>query len=161
LADRMSDRCLRGYENACTVSSQLPLGSPPPGLDSAPARWLRNHSMNRGAVIVALAATAAVSFGPAVRSAEAAPVSAAIEGDVATLNLDGGDNTETVSVEGGLLVHSGVGGSLKSTADWDSAADGEQTVPADGSHIVVVNGGDGNDAISVLASTDDLVFAEL
>jgi hypothetical protein len=108
-----------------------------------------------------LAAAAVASFGPAVAPASAAPVSASIVGDVATLNLDDSDNTETVSVDQGLLVHSGVGGALKSTADWDSTADGEQTVPADGTHVIVVNGGSGNDTISILASVNDIVFAEM
>ena len=42
-------------------------------------------------------------------------------------------------------MHDQFSGGLNFPIDWDSATDGEQTVPADGTFTVVVNGGDGND----------------
>jgi Ca2+-binding RTX toxin-like protein len=80
---------------------------------------------------------------------------------VATLNLDGADDNVTVSVSGGLLVHGQTTGGLNSGSDWDSATAGDQTVPADGTFVVVVNGGDGNDALAVLAKNSEIVTAAL
>jgi Ca2+-binding RTX toxin-like protein len=114
--------------------------------------------MKIGAALAALAAGAlTVGAAPAV----AAPISATIDANVATLNLDGSDDVETISVESGLLVHSGVGGALKSTADWDSTVDGEQTLPADGQHSIVVNGGAGNDTITVHTAVGEIGFDQL
>ena len=79
----------------------------------------------------------------------------------ATLNLDGADDNVTVSVVGGLLVHGQTTGGLNSGSDWDSATDGDQTVPADGTFIVVVNGGDGNDSLTVLAKNSEIVSRAL
>ena len=67
----------------------------------------------------------------------------------------------TVSVSGGLLVHDEKGGGLNSGSDWDSAIAGDQTVPADGTFTVVVNGGDGNDALTVRAKDTEIAFAVL
>ena len=67
----------------------------------------------------------------------------------------------TVSVVKDLLVHGQTTGALNSGSDWDSAMDGDQTVPADGTFTVVVNGGDGNDALTVLAKDTDIAFAVL
>jgi Ca2+-binding RTX toxin-like protein len=80
---------------------------------------------------------------------------------VATLNLDGADDNVTVSVSGGLLVHGQTTGGLNSGSDWDSATAGDQTVPADGTFVVVVNGGDGNDSLAVLAKNSEIVTAAL
>jgi Ca2+-binding RTX toxin-like protein len=93
--------------------------------------------------------------------AGAAVSSASIDGTTATLNLNGADDTETVSVSGGLLVHTATGGGLTSTADWDSATAGDQTVPANGTFSVALNGDDGNDALTVLAKTTEIAFATL
>ena len=111
------------------------------------------------ALVAALAATGlAVTAIPA----QAAVVSASIEPDGrATLNLDGADDNVTVSVSGGLLVHGQTTGGLNSGSDWDSAVDGDQTADADGLPTVIVNGGDGNDSITVLARTTELTRAEL
>ena len=65
----------------------------------------------------------------------------------------------TVSVSGGLLVHGQTTGGLNSGSDWDSATPGDQTVPANGTFTVVVNGGDGNDAITVLAKNTEIAGA--
>jgi Ca2+-binding RTX toxin-like protein len=93
--------------------------------------------------------------------AHAAVSSATIVGHTATLNLDGADDNVTVSVAGGLLVHGQTTGGLNSSSDWDSATAGDQTVPADGTFTLVVNGGDGNDAITVLAKNTEIAGATL
>ena len=67
----------------------------------------------------------------------------------------------TVSVSGGLLVHGQTTGGLNSGSDWDSAKAGDQTVPADGTFTVVVNGGDGNDALTVLAKNTEIAATTL
>ena len=111
-------------------------------------------------ILVTLGATL-VSFGSIALPAHAAVSSASIDNTTATLNLDGADDNVTVSVSGGLLVHGQVTGGLNSGSDWDSATAGDQTVPANGTFTVVVNGGDGNDAITVLAKTTELSSATL
>ena len=107
--------------------------------------------MKRPTILAALATALAASFAATAAPAQAAVSSASIVGGVATLNLDGADDNVTVSVSGGLLVHGQTTGGLNSGSDWDSATDGDQTVPANGTFVAVVNGGDGNDALAVLA----------
>src|SRR5215218_2591602 len=97
---------------------------------------------------------------PAV-PAQAAVSSASINNLTATLNLDGADDNVTVSVAGGVLVHGQTTGGLASGSDWDSATPNNQTVPADGTRTVIVNGGDGNDAITVVAKTTELASSGL
>ena len=104
------------------------------------------------ALVVALAATFAATAGPA----GAAVSSASFDGATATLNLDGADDNVTVSVSGGLLVHGQPSGGLNSGSDWDSGMDGDQIVPADGTSIVEINGGDGNDSLTVLATINEV-----
>jgi Ca2+-binding RTX toxin-like protein len=113
--------------------------------------------MTLAAFVTALAA----SFGATAVPASAAVSSASINGMTATLNLDGADDNVTVSVAGGLLVHGQTTGGLNSGSDWDSATAGDQTVPANGTFGVVVNGGDGNDAITVLAKSTEIDGAKL
>jgi Ca2+-binding RTX toxin-like protein len=108
-------------------------------------------------LVTALAATFAATAGPA----QAAVSSASINDLTATLNLDGADDNVTVSVVGGLLVHGQTTGGLNSGSDWDSEEDGDQTVPADGTRTVIVNGGDGNDAITVVAKNTELASSGL
>src|SRR5215203_7322445 len=105
----------------------------------------------------ALAATLGASAGPA----QAAVSSASIDGLTATLNLDGADDNVTVSVSGGLLVHGQRTGGLNSGSDWDSATAGDQTVPADGTFGVVISGGDGNDALTLLARHTEIGGSKL
>jgi Ca2+-binding RTX toxin-like protein len=93
--------------------------------------------------------------------AHAAASSASISGTTATLNLDAANDTETVSVSNGLLVHTATGGGLNSASDWDSEMPGDQTVPADGTFTVVVNGGEGNDSVTVLAKNTEITSATL
>ena len=109
------------------------------------------------ALAVALAAGFAVTAVPA----QAAVSSASINDLTATLNLDGADDNVTVSVSGGLLVHEQFTGGLNGRADWDSTTDGDQTVPADGTFAVIVNGGDGNDSLTVLANFDEVAAVGL
>jgi Ca2+-binding RTX toxin-like protein len=109
----------------------------------------------------ALGAVLAASFATTALPAHAAVSSASIQGQTATLNLDGADDNVTVSVSGGLLVHGQTTGGLASGSDWDSATPGNQTVPADGTFGVSVNGGDGNDAITVLAKNTEVTGVKL
>jgi Ca2+-binding RTX toxin-like protein len=74
----------------------------------------------------------------------------------ATLNLDGADDNVTVSVGDGLLVHGQTTGGLNSGRDWASDKEGDQTVAADGTFMVIVNGGDGNDRL-VAGKGDDVM----
>ena len=107
--------------------------------------------MKRMRILAALGAALAASLAATAGPADAAVASASIQGATATLNLDGAEDNVTVSVSGGLLVHGQTTGGLASGSDWDSATGGDQTVPANGTFVVVVNGGDGNDSLAVLA----------
>src|SRR5205823_6808379 len=113
------------------------------------------------AILPALAASLAAGLALTAAPANAAVSSASITDKTATLNLDGADDNVTVSVSGGLLVHGQTTGGLNSGSDWDSATPGDQTVPADGTFGVVVNGGDGNDSLAVLAKSTEIVTAAL
>src|SRR5262249_21720919 len=53
------------------------------------------------------------------------------------------------------------GGGLNSASDWDSATRGDQTVPANGTFTVVLNGGGGNDSLTVVAKINEIVSATL
>src|SRR5437763_12333143 len=112
-------------------------------------------------ILPALAAALVAGFGATAVPASAAVSSASISGTTATLNLDGADDNVTVSVSGGVLVHGQTTGGLNSGADWDSATPGDQTVAADGTFVVVVNGGAGNDSLAVLAKNTEIVTAAL
>jgi len=112
-------------------------------------------------ILATLVTALAASFAATAAPAEAAVGSASIIGTTATLNLDGADDNVTVSVSGGLLLHGQTTGGLNSGSDWDSATDGDQTVPADGMFLIVVNGGEGNDSITVLAKNTEIIAAEL
>ncbi|TML07928.1 MAG: calcium-binding protein [Actinobacteria bacterium] len=119
--------------------------------------------MKRSTILAALAAAAAATFGATAVPAGAAVSSASVVGTTATLNLDGADDDVIVSVSafGGVLVHNQSGGGLSGSTDWDSATDGEQTVPADGTFTIIVNGGDGNDSLTVLAHSDEVAAVGL
>jgi hypothetical protein len=93
--------------------------------------------------------------------ANAGVISATTDGVSAQLTLDGADDVVSVSVENGLLVHDPVGDGLKSSADWGSATAGEQTVAATGRAVITINGGDGNDTLSVSAPVDAIGVALL
>jgi Ca2+-binding RTX toxin-like protein len=112
-------------------------------------------------ILAALVATVAASFAVTAVPANAAVSSASINGTTATLNLDAADDNVTVSVSSGLLVHGQTTGGLASGSDWDSATAGDQTVPANGTFSVVVNGGAGNDSLTVLAKTTEIADATL
>ena len=117
--------------------------------------------MKRTKILATLATALAAGMAANAVPAQAAVSSASIDGATATLNLDGADDNVTVSVSGGLLVHGQTTGGLNSGSDWDSAADGDQTVPADGTFTVNVNGGDGNDALTVLAKNTEIGAAKV
>ena len=112
-------------------------------------------------ILAALGAAVAASFAVTAVPAQAAVSSASIDGGTVTLNLDGADDNVTVSVAGGLLVHGQTSGGLSSGSDWDSATPGDQTVPADGTFSVVIDGGDGNDSLTVLAKNSEITGAKL
>src|SRR5436305_5089818 len=122
---------------------------------------MRGLDMKPKMILAALGAAVAASFAATAVPAQAAVSSASIVGTTATLNLDGADDNVTVSVSGGVLVHGQTTGGLNSGADWDSATTGDQTVPADGSFGIVVNGGAGNDAITVLAKSTETTGVKL
>jgi Ca2+-binding RTX toxin-like protein len=109
------------------------------------------------------AAALAIGFGVTAGPAQAFVTSASVDGSTATLDLAGAFNTMTVSVAGGLVVHDQTmpTGGLASGADWDSARAGDQTVPADGSFTIVVDGGPGPDAITALAKRTELAGVRL
>jgi Ca2+-binding RTX toxin-like protein len=108
---------------------------------------------------VAAAVTLALAAHPAPASADV--VSATTDGVDATLNLDSADDVVTVSVQNGLLVHDPVGAGLKSSADWDTATPGDQTVAANGGNLITINGGAGNDTLTVNAPGDAIGAAVL
>jgi Ca2+-binding RTX toxin-like protein len=117
--------------------------------------------MKRPTILAALATALAASFAATAVPAQAAVSSASINDLTATLNLDGADDNVTVSVVGGLLVHGQTTGGLASGSDWDSATPNNQTVPADGTRTVIVNGGNGNDSITVVAKNTELASSGL
>ena len=110
--------------------------------------------MRRTITLATLAAALAATLGASAIPAQAAVSSASINDLTATLNLDGADDDVIVSVFGGVLVHNQSTGGLEGETDWDSANDGVQTVPADGTRTVIINGGGGNDSITVLANPE-------
>jgi Ca2+-binding RTX toxin-like protein len=112
-------------------------------------------------ILATLATAVAATLGATAGPAQAAVSSASINDLTATLNLDGADDNVTVSVAGGLLVHGQTTGGLNSGKDWDSEQEGDQTVPADGTFTVIVNGGAGNDAITVVAKNTELASSGL
>src|SRR5918995_1039679 len=117
--------------------------------------------MKRMRIVAALGAALAAGFAATAAPAQAAVGSASVIETTATLNLDGADDSVTVSVVGGLLVHGQATGGLIGGSDWDSAKEGDQTVAADGTFTVIVNGGDGNDSITVLAKNSELAGSGL
>jgi Ca2+-binding RTX toxin-like protein len=117
--------------------------------------------VKRPTKLATLLAALAAGLGATALPAQAAVSSASIDDLTATLNLDSASDNVTVSVSGGLLVHGQTSGGLASGSDWDSATAGDQSVPADGARTVIVNGGDGNDAIAVVARASELAGSVL
>ena len=112
-------------------------------------------------IAAAFAAAVALALAANAAPANAGVISATTDGVSAQLNLDGANDVVSVSVENGLLVHDPVGDGLKSSADWDSATPGEQTVAATGHAVITINGGDGDDTLSVSAPVDAIGVALL
>jgi Ca2+-binding RTX toxin-like protein len=117
--------------------------------------------VKRPTILATLLAAVAAGLGATALPAQAAVSSASIDELTATLNLDGANDNVTVSVSGGLLVHDQATGGLASGSDWDSDTEGDQTVPADGTRTVIVNGGDGNDSLTVVAKATELASSGL
>jgi Ca2+-binding RTX toxin-like protein len=118
---------------------------------------VKTHTTLAAALASALVAGFAANAAPA----DAAVSSGIIDGTTATLKLDNADDNVTVSVAGGLLVHGQTTGGLHSGSDWDSTKDGDQTVPADGTFTVEIDGSDGNDSITVIAKKTEIAGATL
>src|SRR5918995_2417611 len=112
-------------------------------------------------ILATLVTAMAATLGATAIPAQAAVSSASNVDLTATLNLDGADDNITVSVAGGLLAHGQTTGGLNSGKDWDSEEEGDKTVPADGTFTVIVNGGAGNDAITVVAKNTELASSGL
>ena len=112
--------------------------------------------MKPRAITAAFAGAVALALAASPAPANAGVLSATTDGVSAQLNLDGADDVVTVSIENGLFVHDPIGDGLKTNADWDSATPGEQTVPASPNAVITINGGGGNDTLSVNASVDAL-----
>jgi len=113
----------------------------------------------RGAILAALAVMLTTVLLVAAPRAGAAATSASTSGSTATINFDGADDTVSVTVEGGLVRHGVTGGGFTSVFDWDTAAAGEQAVPANGAFTVVLNGGDGADNLTVTATVAEIAKA--
>jgi Ca2+-binding RTX toxin-like protein len=103
----------------------------------------------------------ALALAGSAAHADAAVLSATTDGVSAQVNLDGADDVFSVSIENGLFVHDPVGDGLKTRADWDSATLGDQTVAATGHGVIAINGGGGNDTLSVSAPVEALAVALL
>src|SRR5947207_13385686 len=88
---------------------------------------LSSRSRRVPATILAAFAAALAAFTINADPARAAVSSASINGATGRLNLDGANDTETVLVTNGRLVHPATGGGLNSTADWDSATRGARS----------------------------------
>src|SRR4051812_49935895 len=70
----------------------------------------------------------------------------------------------TISVANGFLVHDPPDAVFDGTAsrfDWDSTGDGDQTVPADGASTIVINGGDGSDQLTAVATAGEVASVTL
>src|SRR6476620_3029847 len=119
-----------------------------------------NHMRPR-AIAAAFAGALVLALGASAAPATAGVISATTDGTSAQLNLDGADDVVTVSVENGLLVHDPIGDGLKSNADWDTATPGDQTVAATPASVITINGGDGNDTLTVNAPVDAIGLAVL
>src|SRR5215217_2353542 len=112
--------------------------------------------MRRIKTLAALTAGMAATVAATALPAHAAVSSASIHQLTATLNLDDANDNVTVSVAAGLLVYGQTTGGLNSARDWDSATPGDQTVPADGTRTVIINGGEGNDLLTIVAKKTEL-----
>ncbi|MFI5038421.1 MAG: calcium-binding protein, partial [Solirubrobacterales bacterium] len=122
---------------------------------------MRLSPNTRRATTLAAFAAAVAALTANAAPASAAATSASIVDKTATLNLDAANDVETISVANGLVVHTATGGGLNSASDWDSATPGDQTVPADGTFTIVVNGGEGNDSLTVQAKNTEIASATL
>jgi Ca2+-binding RTX toxin-like protein len=120
--------------------------------------------MRRSAALATLGVALTAGLGATAKPADAFVASASIDQLTATLNLAGPFNRMTVSVAGGVLVHDPadpVFDGTDSRFDWDSTHAGDQTVPADGTFTVVVNGSAGNDQLAVLATDNEVAAVRL
>src|SRR4051812_6020089 len=90
---------------ACMIPRDRWQKPAPPGvLDGDGNSISGGPDVRRTTIMAALGAALATSFATVAGPANAAVGSASITGTTATLNFDGADDNETVSVSGGLLV---------------------------------------------------------
>src|SRR3954451_8738892 len=115
--------------------------------------------MRRTGIAVALATALAAGFAFNAVPAGAAVTSATINQTTATLNLDGADDNETISVANNLVVYAA--GNAAPSVDWDTATPGDQTVAANGTFTIAVNAGAGNDIVTVLAKNTEIAAATI
>jgi hypothetical protein len=93
--------------------------------------------------------------------AQAAVVSVTLSGSNATLTLDGAEDVVTVDQAGGLLRHGQSGAGLNSVFDWSSASAGDQTLAAAAPTTVTVEGGAGDDRLTVSLTAIQLGVATI
>ena len=106
----------------------------------------RNPKARRGAVVAAAAAAAALAL-PASASAA---YNSAIAATTVTMTGDAVADTLTIGeTPGGLLNHNQVGNGYHSPTDFDNVAPDNQTLPANNTINLVVNAGDGDDAVTI------------
>jgi Ca2+-binding RTX toxin-like protein len=96
----------------------------------------------RGALVAAAAALA-------LPASASAAYNSVIAGTTVTLSGDAAADTLTIGEAGGLLNHNQVGNGFNSASDFDNVAAGDQTLPADNTIDLVVNAGDGDDAVTI------------
>jgi Ca2+-binding RTX toxin-like protein len=101
-------------------------------------------SKRHGAVVAAAAAAAL-----ALPASASAAYDAGITGTTATFGGDAASDTLTIGEAGGLLTHNQVGNGFNSASDFDNGTAGDQTLPANDTIDLVVNAGDGDDAVTV------------
>ena len=118
----------------------------------------------RLALLAVLSVTGVLVAAPA---AHGAAISARVVGPIGTLNFDAGSDTVSVSNVGGQLSHGLTGATttpgeaFNSAIDWDTSVAGDQTLPANGTSEIVLNGGDGLDSFTAPQATGELLKATL
>lgn len=105
----------------------------------------RNLKTRRAALFAAVAAAAALAL-PASASAA---YDSAIAGTAVTLSGDEAADSLTIGEAGALLNHNQVGNGFNSPTDFDNVAAGDQTLPADNTIDLVVEAGEGDDAVTI------------
>jgi Ca2+-binding RTX toxin-like protein len=128
------------------------------------AAMFRRLDYGRLGILAVLSVTGVLVAAPA---AHGAAISARAAGPIGTLNFDAGNDTVTVSNAGGQLSHGLTGATttpgeaFNSALDWDTSVAGDQTLPANGTSEIVLNGGDGLDSFTAPQGVGELLRATL